>query len=186
MQKYQKRATQQRIANLKSSMKNCKTAKDPQKCQALIKKDITRLKSKLHENFSLVEDLDIQGYSRELAASYIEKAHDLTIQEKEIAIELLEYFDDFETGQILSEAAGDDDIANYYKHRNKMRKIGLRKGVKSPVQGKATKVAKAAKGAAVKKKTMGQKIASKLVAYAKKKGLWSKAAKGVKLAGKTM
>ena len=107
-------------------------------------------------------------------------ADDLTEQEK---FEALERINILSESNLLIETS-DQDIANYYKHRNKLRKIGLRKGVKSPVAAKA-KVAKGA-GAAVKKKSLGSKIASKLLAYMKKKGLAAKAAKLGKVAAKTM
>ena len=110
-------------------------------------------------------------------------ADDLTEQEK---FETLERINILSESNLLIETS-DQDIANYYKHRNKLRKIGLRKGVKSPVKAKAAKVAKGTKGvAAIKKKSLGSKIASKLLAYMKKKGLAAKAAKLGKVAAKTM
>ena len=110
-------------------------------------------------------------------------ADDLTEQEKFVALETLELLN---TLNLINEGSVEDDIANYYKHRNKLRKVGLRKGVKNPGAAKAKVATKTAAKAAVKKKSLGSKIAAKILAYAKKKGLLAKAAKVGKVAAKTM
>jgi len=103
--------------------------------------------------------------SKNFLRYHIYEADDLTPDEKIEALEGIEILSQF--NKVLSEAAGDEDVANYYKHRNKLRKVGLRKGVVDPktskvvaskakVAGSASKLAKA--------KSFGAKIAAAIKA----------------------
>jgi hypothetical protein len=125
---------------------------------------------------------------------HIRDADDLTEAEK---IEALEGLEKLSSLDLLNEGGTvEDDIANYYKNRNKLRKIGLRKGVKNPGASKLKAGAKASgsaskssSGVAAKAKSFGAKIAAKIKAaiqIAKKKGLAAKAAKAAKIAAKTI
>ncbi len=132
-------------------------------------------------------------------------ADDLTMEEKIEALAGLEKLSIVEMKNIVSETAilteamGDDDVANYMKHRNKVRKMTGQK----PQHLKGTKAAKAAKvakaktaaakvgGTAAKSKGWGSKIAAAIkkgvASYgAKVKAMGPNAAKLAKVAAKTM
>ena len=179
MQQYKKKATQARIRNMQSQMKQCDKTKDPAKCKAKTMSTIKHLQSRVSE-----------GTIKDYAKYHIYNANDLTTEEKIEVLEVMEMIDNVSVNTIiLSEGGGvEDDIAKYYKNRNKLRKIGLRKGVKNPGAAKA-KVKVAAKAVAkggAAKKSLGSKITSKIMAYAQKKGLLAKLAKFGKVAAKTM
>jgi len=132
--------------------------------------------------------------TKNILEHYIIMADDLTEQEKFEALEGLEKLSSLD---LINEGGTvEDDIAKYYKNRNKLRKIGLRKGVKNPGAAKLKAGAKASgsaskssSGVAAKAKSIGSKIAAKIKAaiqIAKKKGLAAKAAKAAKIAAKTI
>ena len=122
-------------------------------------------------------------YTKLFLKYQIREAYDLTESEKMKALKGIDMLFD---ANLIKEGSVEDDIANYYKQRNKLRKVGLRKGVKNPGAAKAKVAVKTAAKGAAKKKSFGSKIASKLLAYAKKKGLLAKAAKVGKVAAKTI
>ena len=119
---------------------------------------------------------------------HIYEADDLTIDEKIEALEGIELLSKF--NKVLSEAAGDEDVANYYKHRNKLRKVGLRKGVVDPKTGKVV-ASKAKVAGSASKLAKGKSFGAKIAAAIKAKLAIAKSAmsnphvvKGAKVAAK--
>lgn len=119
----------------------------------------------------------------------IHNASDLTTDEKVTALEDLEMLDESSIKTVLfeslkdiydlSEAAGDDDVAGYFKHRNKLRKITGQKA--DPNTPKYTAVKKGTGKAAGtgKKMSWGKKIMAKIKAA--KGALYKKAAGNPKI-----
>ena len=182
MQQYKKKATQARIRNMQSQMKQCDKTNNPAKCKAATMSTMKRLRAKISE-----------GTVRDYARYHILNAYDLTEDEKVEALEGVDLLEISLINTVVLSEGSDEDIANYYKHRNKLRKVGLRKGVKNPgavkhaaksSKANAKVLGKVAKGA--KKKSFGSKIAAKILKYAKKKGLLAKAAKIGKVAAKSV
>ena len=179
MQQYKKKATQARIRNMQSQMKQCDKTNNPAKCKAATMSTMKRLRAKISE-----------GTVRDYARYHILNAYDLTEDEKVEALEGVDLLEISLINTVVLSEGSDEDIANYYKHRNKMRKIGLRKGVKSPV-AKMKSVGKAAATAAKEKepstwatiKSKGAKIAAKIKALMMKK-IAPKVIKGAKVAAK--
>ena len=122
---------------------------------------------------------------------HIYEADDLTVDEKIEALDGIEQLSEFKW--LLEQSPGDADIANYYKQRNKLRKVGLRKGVVDPKTSKV--VASKAKGSASKSysgvvpkaKSIGAKIAAAIkakIAILKSAMSNPKVIKGAKVAAK--
>lgn len=118
---------------------------------------------------------------------HIYEADDLTVDEKIEALDGIEQLSEFKW--LLEQSPGDADIANYYKQRNKLRKVGLRKGVVDPKTGKvvASKAKAAAAKAGPKPLSLGAKIAAKIkakIAVLKSAMSNPKVIKGAKVAAK--
>jgi len=124
---------------------------------------------------------------------HIYAADDLTPDEKIEALEGLEILEGIKKGLTEQKPGrGDDDVAAYWKHRNKLKKATGQKPVDSGV--KASKKA----ASAVKKKSLGAKIAANIKSKIKifksamepikssSKKVAPKVIKGAKLAAKAM
>jgi hypothetical protein len=127
--------------------------------------------------------------SKNFLRYHIYEADDLTPDEKIEALEGIEILSQF--NKVLSEAAGDEDVANYYKHRNKLRKVGLRKGVVDPKTSKVVASKAKVVGTAGKNLPQAKSFGAKIAAAIKAKLAIVKSAmsnphvvKGAKVAAK--